>query len=77
MDQVTVYSFQVYDITSDQYRTSLRMATEDAISRARGIALDGSARKINVVDLDPAQPGMTPRNFQLKSDRTGFQTQVK
>lgn len=77
MGQVTVYKFEVYDITTDQRRVSSRMATLEAIVRARGTPIDGTALEIDGAELDPAEFGMTPRDFRLRSVRTGFQTQVR
>jgi hypothetical protein len=72
----TVYKFEVYDITTDESRPSRRMATLDAIARARGTPVEGTGREVETSDLDPAEDGMTPRDFHLRSRRTGFQTVV-
>jgi len=77
MAKITVHRFTVYDVTSDQSQTSRRMATAEAIARARGVAIEGTAREIEEVDLDPNEDGMAPRDFHLRLTRTGFQTEVR
>lgn len=76
MGTVTVYRWTKYDITTDEQRTSRRMATADAIARAYGVPIEGTAREIGASELDPGEDGMTPRDFHLRSNRQGFQTQV-
>lgn len=77
MSKVTVHMFKVYDAQTDEFLVSRRWATIDAITRARGEAVDGSAREIDVADLDPAIPGMTPRGFQPRTEPLGFQKVVR
>lgn len=61
--RVTVHRFTVYDIRTDESVTSTRMATAEAIERIRGVLVGGTAREIDAAGLDPAEPGMTPRDY--------------
>ncbi len=74
MASVTVYCWTKYDITTDEQRLSRRMATTEAIARAYGVAVEGTGREVDVSVLEI--DGMTARDFQFRSNRPGFQTQV-
>lgn len=76
MSKVTVHMFKVYDVQTDVFFISRRMATMEAIARARGEAVEGTACEIDVTDLDPGIDGMTPRGFQPRSEPLGFQKVV-
>lgn len=76
MATVTVHKWKIYDVTTDECRTSRRMATIDAIEWAHGEPIEGTAREVDTSELDPAITGMTPRDFSLRSNRQGFQTMV-
>ena len=76
MSNVTVHRWRLYDIASDQTVISRRLATQEAIDRARGEAIPGTAVQVSESDLDPDCPGMTPRNFEPHRG-TGFQRQVR
>ena len=58
--------FKVYDAQTDEFLVSRRWATTDAITRARGQAIEGSAREIDASDLEPAVEGMTPRGSKIR-----------
>ena len=73
MSKVTVHMFRVYDAQTDEFLVSRRMATTEAIARARGEAVQGTAFEIDVTDLDPGIDGMTPRGFQPRKEPLGFQ----
>jgi hypothetical protein len=74
MGMVTVYRWTKYDITTDEQRPSRRMATAEAIALACGVPVEGTAREIDISELEI--DGMTARDFHLRSNRTGFQTRV-
>ncbi len=48
----------------------------EAIARAHGTPIEGSGREVEASDFDPAEDGMTARDFHLRSGRKGFQTVV-
>ena len=73
MGNVTVYRFSLYDIASDEQRTSRRWATREAIERIGGKVLESTATEVDVAALDENR--MTERDFN-PHPRTGFQTQV-
>ena len=52
MQKITVYYFTKYDIKTDQEVPSIRMATLEYIDRIEGTPLMGTAKEINVTDLD-------------------------
>ena len=71
--RVTVYRFAVYDIRSDETVKSRRLATPEAIERARGTVLEETPTEIDAAGLQPDR--MTDRNFDPRW-RPVFQTQV-
>lgn len=78
MANVTVYRFEMYDVQTDQMRTSVRWGTLDAIERIRGHALIRTAIEIDERYLGGELEGMTMRNFNPDSQiEGGFQREVK
>jgi hypothetical protein len=76
MSRVTVHLFRAYDIHTDQFIVSKRMATLEAIARVNGEPIEGTAVAIEVSDLDPGISGMTPRGYEPRSEPLGFQSFV-
>jgi hypothetical protein len=77
MSTVTLYRFEVYDITTDEFRRSRRWATLAAISSIPGAqAIESSAVVIDENRVLFELPGMTSRDFHPHAS-TGFQTQVR
>ena len=74
MAKVTVYKVRIYDIQSDEFTLSRRMATVEGAARMRGDILENTAVEIDVSRLEPGEE-WTPRDFN-PLERTGFQTQV-
>jgi hypothetical protein len=64
MAGVTVYRFRVYGPNDRDGILSPRYATLDAIKKIRGAKpVFEQYVEIDSTRLDPATPGMTPRNF--------------
>src|SRR5579859_1880177 len=76
MTKITVHRFSVYDVQTDENVVSRRMATLEAITRARGEAIKGTAFEIDAADLDPDLDGMTRRGFLPRAEPLGFQRVV-
>jgi len=75
MDKVTVYRVRVYDVTTDEFRLSRRMATAEGARLMRGEILLDTATEIDTSELEPGEQ-WTVRNFFFRSSGD-FQTQVK
>lgn len=60
----TVWRFEIYDNTYDQYVTSARYATEDVIAKIGGRRIEGTEITIGSSDLDGN--GMTEKSFEPK-----------
>jgi hypothetical protein len=74
---VTIYRFTVYDITTDENRLSRRMGTRQAVGRANGEVIEDTAREVEAPELGREVPGMTDRDYWLRSDVSGgFQRAV-
>ena len=73
MAKVTVYKVRFYDIQSDGFSFSRRMATEKGAAIMRGEILENTA-EIDASQLEQGEE-WTPRGFN-PDQRTGFQTQV-
>jgi hypothetical protein len=77
MTKVTVYRFTVYDITTDESRLSRRMGMREAIAWAKGSVVEEASREVDEADLGREVPGMTERDFWVRSDASdGFQRAV-
>lgn len=78
MATVTVYRFEMYDVKTDQMRTSMRWGTLNAIERIGGHALIHTAIEVHESHLGEELEGMTKRNFNPNSQISGgFQREVK
>lgn len=74
---IVVHKFQVYSIESDEFRTSRRYGTRDAIGTIGGSrVIEGTEIEIDASLLDKELHGFTPRDFR-PSTGGGFQTEVK
>jgi len=62
---VTIYRFRLYDINTDESRTSRRWATREAIERIHGEVLTDTATEVDASVVDTDIPGMTERGFDL------------
>lgn len=71
MTTVKVFRFEKYDITIDEWQTSRRWATEDAIEEVGGRAIASSVQVDQTV-LGGEVKGMTNRDFNPRSSG-GFQ----
>ena len=63
MSNVTIYQFELYDITIDGNRRSRRWATRQAIERLRGNVLEGTGTEVDASAVDTDILGMTARDF--------------
>ncbi|GAB2886056.1 hypothetical protein GCM10027093_21400 [Paraburkholderia jirisanensis] len=75
MTTVKIYRFKRYDFVSDEYQTSRRWATEDAIKRVCGEPV-GQPIEIDDSLLGREVDGMTERNFNPDAS-SGFPQMVK
>lgn len=75
MSKVTIYRFELYDITTDGNRKSHRWATREVIERLRGTVLEDTATEVDASAVASDIQGMTARDFN-PHPRTGFQRQV-
>lgn len=76
MAKITVYEFTVYDITTDECRKSRRMGTHGAVQWAKGQIIESTAREVEECDVGREVPGMTDRDFAMRSGQIGFQRAV-
>ena len=60
MPKVRVYRFKKYDIQTDDYVISTRMATEEKIDQIRATAIYGTERQI---DESLLTDGLTAKDF--------------
>jgi hypothetical protein len=74
MAKVTVYKVRFYDIQSDEFSFSRRMATEKGAARMHGEVMENTAVEIDASQLEQGEE-WTPRGFN-PHQRTGFQTRV-
>jgi hypothetical protein len=74
MATVTVYKVRFYDLQSDEFSFSRRMATAKGAARMRGDIVENTAVEIDASQLEPGEE-CTPRGFNPRQ-QTGFQTQV-
>ena len=63
---VMVYRFRMYDITSDEFRTSTRCATLSALGNIRGAEVLGQGINVDASDIGSDVDGMTVRDYRLK-----------
>ncbi len=63
MAKVTVYKVQVYNITTDQFVLSRRMATREGAKIMRGEVIENTAVEIDETQLEPGEK-WTPRDFK-------------
>ena len=75
MSKVTVYQFEVYDITSDGYRKSRRWGTRESIESVHGTILDETATDVDASAVASDIAGMTARGFNPHA-HVGPQRQV-
>jgi hypothetical protein len=74
---VTIYRFNVYDITSDPVRQSRRWGTREAIEQiACGKVIEDTALEVDDTVIKSDIQGFTEIDFNPKR-RTGFQTRVE
>jgi hypothetical protein len=80
MATIIVHRFQVWDVTSDQMRTSSRLATVEAIKNIAHGEPMGPPIEIDASELSGEIEGMTARNYTPISQRAAqagqFQTRV-
>ncbi|MCP3713558.1 hypothetical protein M3I54_43175 [Paraburkholderia sp. CNPSo 3274] len=77
MPNVQIYRFQKYDISTDEWQTSRRWATAEAITRVGGRLL-GEPLNVDESVLGGEVDGMTDRAFNPNSTIGGvFQQTVK
>jgi hypothetical protein len=60
---VTVYQFQIYDITTDTKRKSRRWGTSEGIAALGGEILENTATEIAEADARSDVPGLTAIGF--------------
>jgi hypothetical protein len=60
---VKVYRFRKYDIASDAFKVSARMATRTCINRISGLPIKGTELKTNSANVDG--DGMTEIGFSI------------
>ena len=70
-----VYRFEMYSIESDEFRTSRRYGTRDAITNIGGNVIEDSKVSIESSQLGQDLKGFTVVDFN-PSPRVGFQTEV-
>ena len=76
MATVTIYRFDVYEISSDSVRRSRRWGTRDAIERiACGRVVEETALEVDESVIESDIPGFTVIDFNPKP-RVGFQTRI-
>ena len=76
MSKLTVYQFEVWDITDDEMRKSTRFGTPDAIKNiAHGRIIEGTGIDVDAADVGAEIAGFTARHY--RTARVGFQTEVK
>jgi hypothetical protein len=74
---VTVYEFNMYDLSTDQVKKSRRMGTRNAIENiANGWPLEETKIDIPVSQLSREISGMTEIDFNPHKRPLEFQTQV-
>ena len=77
MSTVTIYRFNVYEISSDSVRQSRRWGTREAVEQiACGRVLEDTALEVDDSIIKSDIPGFTEIDFNPKR-RTGFQTRIK
>jgi hypothetical protein len=80
MTKIIVHRFQVWDVTSDQMRTSSRLATVEAIKNTAHGEPVGPPIEIDASELSGEIEGMTARNYTAISERAAqpgqFQSKV-
>ena len=59
---VKVYKFRLYDIASEQFKTSARMATHTCIKRINARPIKGTEREVDKEEVD--SDGMTTIGFE-------------
>jgi hypothetical protein len=69
-----VYRFRKYDISTDEFQTSKRMGTLEAIAAVGGDPIMDASKEAAEEDLDSV--GLTARDYWFKSNRSGFQQNV-
>jgi hypothetical protein len=72
---VTVYKVRAYDLRTDEFVTSRRMATIKGAHEMGGDIVDGSEVEIDEGQLEPGME-WTARDFNPNAT-TGFQRQVR
>jgi hypothetical protein len=73
--KVTVYKMRFYDVQSDTFVVSRRMATEEGARFLGGKIIPSSAAEIDDSELEP-QEQWTSRNFNPSKHPGGIQKQV-
>ncbi len=63
MAKVTVFKVQAYNIITDQYVLSRRMATREGAEIMKGKVIENTAAEIDETQLEPGEK-WTPRNFK-------------
>jgi hypothetical protein len=74
MATVKVYRVIFYDMQTDEFSFSRRMATEKGAARMHGDIVENTAVEIDASQLEPGEE-WTPRGFNPRQ-QIGFQTQV-
>ena len=62
MPKVKVYKVKVYDINTDAYVVSRRMATREGAEIMKGVSLDNTEIEIDASQLETGE-NWTPRDF--------------
>ena len=65
--KVMVYRFRMYDIASDEFRTSTRFATLNALGNIRGAEVLGRGINVDASDVGGDIDGMTVRDYRPPS----------
>ena len=71
-DKVTIYRFQIYDITNDEMRESRRWGTRDGVKAVGGAVIENTGVKVDASAVGHEIAGLTERNFNPRL-RSGFQ----
>lgn len=74
MAKVTVYKVRFYDMQSDEFQLSRRMATRSGADRMRAEIIEDTATEIDSSQLEEGYE-WTPRDFNPHA-RVGFQTKI-
>jgi hypothetical protein len=66
MTRLKVYKVKVYDVTTDQFVISRRLATREGAAIMRGVVLEDTGVVIDASQLEPGEQ-WTPKDFTPQS----------